>query len=154
VGFSGRGASGRKRVSRLDGDTGDVDLAGRYESSVFAARIRKKVAALEGPPNHPGASTTERVDAGEPQSVVGAVGERRSDEGLSSLANGYQKAEPYMAASSTLVASVIGFTALGYWLDRKMGHSVQWLLLVGAAVGMLLGFVSFFRKVLRAGRSR
>jgi F0F1-type ATP synthase assembly protein I len=52
------------------------------------------------------------------------------------------------------VASVIGFTALGYWLDRKMGHSVQWLLLVGAAVGMLLGFVSFFRKVLRAGRSR
>jgi F0F1-type ATP synthase assembly protein I len=56
-----------------------------------------------------------------------------------------------MAASSTLVASVIGFTALGYWLDRKMGHSVQWLLLVGALVGIAVGFVSFFKKVLRAG---
>jgi hypothetical protein len=121
---------------------------------VSAVRIRKRVAALEDPPSHTGASTTELVDAGEPQPVVGAAGERRSDEGLSSLANGYRKAEPYMAASSTLVASVIGFTALGYWLDRKMGHSVQWLLLVGAAVGMLLGFVSFFRKVLRAGRGR
>ena len=54
-----------------------------------------------------------------------------------------------MAASSTLVASVAAFTALGYWLDRKLGHSVQWLLLVGAVVGMVVGFVSFFTKVLR-----
>jgi F0F1-type ATP synthase assembly protein I len=72
----------------------------------------------------------------------------------SSLADGFRKAEPYMAASSTLVASVIGFTALGYWLDRTMGHSVQWLLLVGALVGMVVGFVSFFRKVLGTGARR
>ena len=72
----------------------------------------------------------------------------------SSLADGYRKAEPYMAACSTLVASVIGFTALGYWLDRRMGHSVQWLLLLGAVVGMVVGFVSFFRKVLGTGARR
>jgi ATP synthase protein I len=131
-----------------------MGLAGRYESSVAAIRIRKKVVAFDDAPNHPGASTTDLVDAGEPHPVVGPAGERRSEDGLSSLANGYRKAEPYITASSTLVASVIGFTALGYWLDRKMGHSVQWLLLVGAVVGMLVGFVSFFRKVLRAGGSR
>lgn len=78
--------------------------------------------------------------------------ERRSGDGAS-LGAGFRKVEPYMAASSTLVASVIGFTALGYWLDRKMGHSVQWLLLVGAVVGIAVGFVSFFKKVLRAGGS-
>jgi ATP synthase protein I len=53
-----------------------------------------------------------------------------------------------MAACSTLVTSVVAFTALGYWLDRKMGHSVPWLLLVGSVVGMVAGFVSFFKKVM------
>jgi ATP synthase protein I len=79
--------------------------------------------------------------------------ERRDDESTG-IAEGYRKGEPYMAASSTLVASVAAFTALGYWLDRKMGHSVQWLLLVGAVVGMVVGFVSFFTKLLRPSRKR
>jgi ATP synthase protein I len=83
-----------------------------------------------------------------PHPVTGPTRERPGEEQPASLADVYRKAEPYMAASSTLVASVIGFTALGYWLDRRMGHSVQWLLLVGAVVGMVVGFVSFFRKVL------
>jgi ATP synthase protein I len=82
--------------------------------------------------------------------VAGPTREPRSSAGAS-LGDGFRKAEPYMAASSTLVASVLGFTALGYWLDRKMGHSVQWLLLVGALIGIAVGFVSFFKKVLRAG---
>jgi F0F1-type ATP synthase assembly protein I len=89
-----------------------------------------------------------------PHPVTGPARERRGEEHSSSLADGYRKAEPYMGASSTLVASVIGFTALGYWLDRRMGHSVQWLLLVGAAVGMVVGFVSFFRKVLGTSARR
>jgi hypothetical protein len=100
------------------------------------------------------ASTTDLVDAREPNPVVGPPRARRGEEESSSLADGFRKAEPYMAASSTLVASVIGFTALGYWLDRKMGHSVQWLLLLGAVVGMVVGFVSFFRKVLGTGARR
>jgi ATP synthase protein I len=84
---------------------------------------------------------------------VQAPVERRDDESQG-LAEGYRKGEPYMAASSTLVASAVAFTALGYWLDRKMGHSVQWLLLVGAVVGMVVGFVSFFTKVLRPTTKR
>jgi F0F1-type ATP synthase assembly protein I len=75
-----------------------------------------------------------------------------SERGLSSLALGYRAAEPYMAASSTLMASVAAFTALGYWLDRWLGHSVQWLLIVGAVVGMAVGFVGFFRKIALATR--
>ena len=76
--------------------------------------------------------------------------ERRGgkDEGLSDLAEGYRKAAPYLAASTQLVASVGVFTALGWWGDRKLGHGVPWLLMLGAVVGMAGGFVSFFRTVL------
>jgi ATP synthase protein I len=76
--------------------------------------------------------------------------ERRGgkDEGLSDLAEGYRKAAPYLAASTQLVASVGLFTALGWWADRKLGHQVPWLLMLGAVVGMAGGFVSFFRTVL------
>jgi F0F1-type ATP synthase assembly protein I len=69
-------------------------------------------------------------------------------EGLSNLAEGYQKAAPYLAASTQLVAAVGVFTALGWWLDKKLGHEVPWLLMLGAVVGMAGGFVSFFRTVL------
>ena len=69
-------------------------------------------------------------------------------DGLSDLAEGYQKSAPYLAASTSLVASVGVFTALGWWLDKKLGHEVPWLLMVGAVVGMTGGFVSFFRTVL------
>jgi ATP synthase protein I len=74
--------------------------------------------------------------------------ERDEDEGLSNLAAAYRKAAPYMAASTQLVAAVGVFTFLGWWLDKKLGHQVPWLLMVGAAVGMVGGFVSFFRTVL------
>ncbi len=72
----------------------------------------------------------------------------RDDEGLSSLAEGYRKAAPYIAASTQLVGAVGVFTFIGWWLDEKLGHKVPWLLMVGAAVGMLGGFMSFFKTVL------
>jgi ATP synthase protein I len=71
------------------------------------------------------------------------------EKGLSSLAAGYQKAAPYMAASMTLVASVGFFTWAGIWLDRKLGTSAPWFTLLGAVVGMTGGFISFFKTVLR-----
>lgn len=73
-----------------------------------------------------------------------------SERGLSSVAAAYRRADPYLAASSTLMASVAGFTALGYGLDRWLGHTVQWMLVAGSVVGIALGFVGFFTKVLRA----
>jgi ATP synthase protein I len=76
-----------------------------------------------------------------------------SERGLSSVAAAYRRAEPYMAASSTLMASVAGFTALGYALDRWLGHTVQWMLVAGSVIGIAVGFVGFFAKVLRANRS-
>lgn len=70
------------------------------------------------------------------------------DEGLSNLASAYRKAGPYIAASTQLAVSVGVFTALGVWLDRKWEHRTPWLTLLGAAVGMAGGFISFFRTVL------
>jgi ATP synthase protein I len=77
-------------------------------------------------------------------------GKRRAgdDEGLSDLARGYQKAAPYLSASTQLVVSVMLFTGLGYLGDRYFGHRVMWMLMAGALVGMVVGFVGFFRAVL------
>ena len=68
---------------------------------------------------------------------------------ISSLAEAYRKAAPYTAASTSLVISVAGCTWLGHWADEKFGMSGPWLTLVGAALGMTAGFISFFKTVLR-----
>jgi len=67
---------------------------------------------------------------------------------LSDLASGYRKAAPYIAASTQLVVAVMLFTALGYAGDRYFGHRVPWMLMIGSVVGMVGGFLSFFRTVL------
>ncbi len=76
------------------------------------------------------------------------------DEGLSSLAEGYRKAAPYLGASTSLVVAVGLFLGLGYWLDEKLGNRVPWFTMLGALVGMTAGFISFFKTVLgnRNGR--
>lgn len=72
----------------------------------------------------------------------------RSEEGLSNLALAYRKAAPLLAASTQLVAAVGVMAGLGWWADQQLEHKVPWLLLLGAAVGMTGGFISFFRTVL------
>jgi F0F1-type ATP synthase assembly protein I len=69
------------------------------------------------------------------------------EKGLSSLADGYRKATPLIAASTSLVAAVGIFTGLGVWLDKKLG-TAPWLTLLGAILGMTGGFISFFKTVL------
>ncbi|WP_041448652.1 AtpZ/AtpI family protein [Anaeromyxobacter sp. Fw109-5] len=83
-------------------------------------------------------------------------GDRESseDKGLSSLAQGYRKAAPYMGASTTLVAAVGVFTAVGIWVDRKVGTEVPWFTILGAVLGMAGGFISFFKQVLGSSRKR
>lgn len=73
-----------------------------------------------------------------------------SERGLSDVAAAYRRAEPYTAACSTLMASVAGFAALGYGLDRWLGHTDQWMLATGSVIGIAVGFVGFFTRVLRA----
>ncbi|MGC3999766.1 MAG: AtpZ/AtpI family protein [Anaeromyxobacter sp.] len=79
--------------------------------------------------------------------------EQDQDDGLSGLARGYRKAEPYLGAAYSLVGSVAGFSLLGYWLDSHLHHETPWCLLGGALFGMVGGFISFFRIVLRIPRS-
>jgi F0F1-type ATP synthase assembly protein I len=76
--------------------------------------------------------------------------ERRGEdeEGLSDLASAYQKAAPYLSASTTLVASGGVFAAVGWWIDGKVGTEKPWFLIGGAVLGMVGGFISFFRQVL------
>jgi ATP synthase protein I len=81
--------------------------------------------------------------------------ERRDrDEGLSSLAKGYRSVDRYAGAALSLVMAVGGGAALGYWLDKKLGHGVPWLLLLGALLGMVGGFIGFFRTVLGKRQSK
>ena len=70
------------------------------------------------------------------------------EKGLSDLADAYQKAAPYLGASTSLVVAVGGFAAAGWWIDRKVGNRTPWFLLLGALLGMVGGFVSFFRIVM------
>ena len=79
---------------------------------------------------------------------------REEPKGLSNLASSYQKAAPYMAASTALVASVGVFAGVGYLLDEKLEHEVPWLFIVGAVLGMVGGFISFFKTVLGASRKK
>jgi ATP synthase protein I len=95
----------------------------------------------------------ERLEAGVPDPGDRERREREEGEGLSNLADGYRKAAPYLAASSQLVIAVGLFTALGWWLDKKLEHQVPWLLMVGAVVGMAGGFLSFFKTVLGKRKS-
>ncbi len=71
------------------------------------------------------------------------------DQGTSNLAEGYRKAAPYLGAVYALVGAVGVFSALGWWLDQKMGNRTPWFLLAGLLLGMVGGFTSFFRTVLR-----
>jgi ATP synthase protein I len=72
----------------------------------------------------------------------------REERNLSGLAEAYRKAAPYTAASTSLVVAVGGCTWLGHLADEHFGFQVPWLTLVGAALGMTAGFISFFRTVL------
>jgi len=72
-----------------------------------------------------------------------------------SLGEDYRKAAPYMSAATSLVGAVAGMTLLGFLLDRKLGNrQTPWFTLVGALLGMVGGFVSFFRQVLGKGPGR
>lgn len=55
---------------------------------------------------------------------------------------------PYIDLGFTFVAAIGGGALAGYWLDRRWGTS-PWLLLVGALLGIVVGFYHFFSVVLR-----
>jgi F0F1-type ATP synthase assembly protein I len=76
--------------------------------------------------------------------------DERREAGLSSTAQTYRNAKPYLDAAWLLTGSVIVGTAGGYLLDRWL-HTKPWLLLVGILVGLGSGFTAFVRVILRLG---
>jgi ATP synthase protein I len=50
-----------------------------------------------------------------------------------------------------VLATVIGLAG-GYYLDRWLGTS-PWLVMIGLGLGIVAGFVNFFRSVKRAERN-
>lgn len=57
-----------------------------------------------------------------------------------------RRAGPYLGIGSTFVAAIALFLFGGWWLDGKLGTS-PWLTVVGAFLGIGMGFYSFFRTV-------
>jgi len=53
----------------------------------------------------------------------------------------------YAQVGTMLIAPMIVIGAIGYVLDRRLA-TAPWLLLAGLILGMVTGFVSFFRLVL------
>ena len=52
-----------------------------------------------------------------------------------------------------LVVTILGFAALGWWLDQQF-DTEPWLLLAGLLFGATGGMISFVRTALRAGGSK
>ena len=55
---------------------------------------------------------------------------------------------PYMDIGLTFVVTTGGGAWLGYWADRRFG-TTPWLFLLGAVLGITIGFYHFFSVVLR-----
>lgn len=51
---------------------------------------------------------------------------------------------------TNFAAAVIGFSLIGYFLDRWLGLA-PWLLLTGVALGLISGFLGFVREARRLG---
>ena len=56
----------------------------------------------------------------------------------------------YGQIGTMLVAPMVAFGAIGWWLDRRFGTKPWWML-AGLILGMIGGFVNFFRLVLPPG---
>ncbi|HEV8701422.1 MAG TPA: AtpZ/AtpI family protein [Candidatus Polarisedimenticolia bacterium] len=53
----------------------------------------------------------------------------------------------YGQIGTMLIAPMVAFGAIGWWLDRRFGTKPWWML-AGLILGMIGGFVNFFRLVL------
>jgi len=60
-----------------------------------------------------------------------------------------REAAPYLGIGTSLAVTVLAGIGAGYWIDGRLGTRPLFLL-VGAAFGLLAGFVHFYKTV--AGR--
>ncbi len=66
---------------------------------------------------------------------------------LESLSEAYRKIAPYLNIGYVMTTSVVVFTFLGYYVDKKW-ETRPWFTIVGAVVGLVVGFYQFFKIVL------
>jgi ATP synthase protein I len=59
-----------------------------------------------------------------------------------------REAAPYLGVGSSLAATVLAGSGLGYWADRRLGTE-PWLLLLGGGLGIGVGLWHFYRTVSR-----
>ena len=80
------------------------------------------------------------------------MGSEKQEPGAGSGAGeAYRKAGPYLDAVWSLIGSVGVWTAVGLWLDRKLG-TAPWLVVVGSLGGMGVGFYVFFKRLSAADK--
>lgn len=63
-----------------------------------------------------------------------------------------REASPYLGLGIQLAAGVIVFYYLGSWADGKLQTS-PWLMLTGVLIGVVGGFIKFFRTANELGKS-
>ena len=68
--------------------------------------------------------------------------------GKASMKEGLKAVGPYLDLGVTFVVAIGGGAWLGHWADQHWG-TAPWLLLVGAILGIVVGFYHFFSVVLR-----
>ena len=83
--------------------------------------------------------------------VVAPAPGGRGPSGKGDWTSALREAAPYLGIGTSFAASVLLGLGLGYWLDRRLGTS-PWLFLIGAALGLLAGFIQFSKTV--AGRKK
>ncbi len=82
------------------------------------------------------------------------MADRQQSEGTGEeVASSYRKAAPYIDASWQLTGSVVLWTVLGWWLDKKL-HTAPWLLVTGAVLGVGVGFWLFFKALAQIGKKK
>ena len=74
-------------------------------------------------------------------------------EELSGFAKAYRSSAPWLNASAKLTSAPAIGVAVGWWIDSKQGTG-PWGLLIGAMVGMTVGFVGFIVDVLKMSKKK
>ncbi|HUI31770.1 MAG TPA: AtpZ/AtpI family protein [Candidatus Acidoferrales bacterium] len=69
-----------------------------------------------------------------------------------SLGEAYRQLAPFMGLGTELAASVAGMLLIGFFLDKHF-NTYPWLLLTGAAAGLIGGFFNFIREVQKLSKS-
>jgi F0F1-type ATP synthase assembly protein I len=58
---------------------------------------------------------------------------------------------PFLTLGLQLALSVVVFFFLGRWLDNRF-NTAPWLMITGLVIGIVGGFISFFRTVIALGK--